>query len=460
MTGPDNTSLPTPLSEKLSLVRHNHLLTRVPVKLDLDNWNYGSWEFFFEQLCYTYDICFTLSDPLQAQLVVARPKSAKEAWGLISDIVKDNKRSRTNALKAELRSIKLVDQSMESYFQKIDSIVNILTSLDAHVNDEDVVYYALECLPNTYNQRSCFARSPMVLMANSVNYRFGEPCRYVHGANARLGTTHNRPNRGHGNIDNTTNELLQKLRQQMSNFTCHTTVVNPSSTTSLLVAFNTSMTPSVGPIGGPNNGPATPSGFAYPVHPVDPNVAATPGHYISGPTAPTSQAHQTQAQQVELLPNGNGFQLSMGLTAPPGQATNILHAFSTESLRDPNTGAWNIYTGASSHLNSSSTCLSNVFNTCLYPSVLVGDGHPIPVTNSGHSILPTSHGSLYLRNVLITPSIVKKLIYVRQFVCDNNCTIEFDAFGFSVKDFTTRQVLLRCDSTRDLYSVTLTSPIP
>ncbi|GKC36076.1 hypothetical protein Tco_1048460 [Tanacetum coccineum] len=79
-------------------------------------------------------------------MVVARPKLAKEAWGLISDIVKDNKRSRTNALKAKLRSIKLGDQTMESYFQKIESIVTILTRLDSHVNDEDVVHYALEVL--------------------------------------------------------------------------------------------------------------------------------------------------------------------------------------------------------------------------------------------------------------------------------------------------------------------------
>ncbi|GJW03736.1 hypothetical protein Tco_1562592, partial [Tanacetum coccineum] len=78
-----------------------------------DNWNFGSWEFFFEQLCATYDIekyihthatessttslapltpkelkvdkivlswiLFTLSDSLQARLVMARPKSTKEA---------------------------------------------------------------------------------------------------------------------------------------------------------------------------------------------------------------------------------------------------------------------------------------------------------------------------------------------------------------------------------------------
>ncbi|GJX39866.1 ribonuclease H-like domain-containing protein [Tanacetum coccineum] len=81
------------------------------------------------------------------------------------------------------------------------------------------------------------------------------------------------------------------------------------------------------------------------------------------------------------------------------------------------------------------------------PTVSVGDGHSIHVTNTGNSILSTSARSLHLNNVLITPHNVKNLIYVRQFVLDNNCTIKFDAFGFSAKDFTTRRVLLRCDST-------------
>nr|GEX00470.1 ribonuclease H-like domain-containing protein [Tanacetum cinerariifolium]GEX61180.1 ribonuclease H-like domain-containing protein [Tanacetum cinerariifolium] len=103
-------------------------------------------------------------------------------------------------------------------------------------------------------------------------------------------------------------------------------------------------------------------------------------------------------------------------------------------------------TGASTHLNDLVISLSDVFNTCIYPSVSVGDGQAIPVTNTGHSILPTPHRPLHLNNVLITLHIVKNLIYVRQFIRDNNYTIKFDAFRFYVKDFMTRRVLLRCDS--------------
>nr|GEZ85006.1 ribonuclease H-like domain-containing protein [Tanacetum cinerariifolium] len=127
------------------------------------------------------------------------------------------------------------------------------------------------------------------------------------------------------------------------------------------------------------------------------------------------------------------------------------------TLQEPADLNWNMNTGASSHLNSSTSNLSTIFNSCMYPSVLVGDRKSIPVTNTGHRTLRTPHRTLHLNKVLITPNIVKNLISVRQFVCDNKCTIEFDEFGFFVKDFWTRQILLRCDSTGDLYPVTSSS---
>ncbi|GJU09363.1 ribonuclease H-like domain-containing protein [Tanacetum coccineum] len=271
MTGSDATQV-TLLSDKLALVTHHHLLTRVPVKLDLEDWNYDSWEYFFDQLCLSYDVStyihgnpdstttsnpptlipeeqkfdkivlswifLTLSDALKKRVVVARPKSAKEAWSFISDIVKDNKRSRTSALKTEL-------------------------SLDYLVNDEDVVYYALAGLPSKYNQvcgyihyqdkfpdlkmaRSLLITeeirlktmdislpvdpsSPMALVADSGNSRrsssvphvkpwkpcfnyakgtcrFGERCRFVHDPNVR-----NTPNNSVESNASNMDEILVKL---------------------------------------------------------------------------------------------------------------------------------------------------------------------------------------------------------------------------------------------------------
>ncbi|GKC04447.1 ribonuclease H-like domain-containing protein, partial [Tanacetum coccineum] len=91
--------------------------------------------------------------------------------------------------------------------------------------------------------------------------------------------------------------------------------------------------------------------------------------------------------------------------------TKLPHAFKYFDL----TGSAKLYlenmdTGASSHLNSSVNNLSTIFNSRIYPSVLVGDGKSIPVTNTGHSTLPTPYRTLHLNNVLITPNIVKNLI--------------------------------------------------
>ncbi|GKD03013.1 hybrid signal transduction histidine kinase M [Tanacetum coccineum] len=91
-----------------------------------------------------------LSDTLQARLVVEHPQSAKEACDLITEIFNDNKRSRTIALKAELRSLKLGDLSIDAYFQKIKSIATILRSLISPVTNDDVVTFSLEGLSEKY----------------------------------------------------------------------------------------------------------------------------------------------------------------------------------------------------------------------------------------------------------------------------------------------------------------------
>nr|GEV55753.1 ribonuclease H-like domain-containing protein [Tanacetum cinerariifolium] len=151
-----------------------------------------------------------------------------------------------------------------------------------------------------------------------------------------------------------------------------------------------------------------------------------PVPYISGLVGyyPTQLAQPTyMTQQVQSS--------STGSTVSSGQATVMPYAFTTGTLHDSAFGAWNFDTCTSSHLNNSVNSLSENFNT-----------------------------SLHLNNILITPHMVKNFIFVRQFVRDNNCTIEFDAFGFSVKNFLTSRVLLRCDSTADLYPITAPSPIP
>ncbi|GJY54294.1 hypothetical protein Tco_0445958 [Tanacetum coccineum] len=156
----------------------------------------------------------------------------------------------------------------------------------------------------------------------------------------------------------------------------------------------------------------------------------------------------------------------MGSNTVLGQATTLSHAFNTTTLQDLASGAWNMDTGASSHLNSSVTSLNIVFNTCILPVRVELDKRGIDF----HTILcpwcDNHHETVDLGLVLCDE--VQK-VWDKVFQWWGLCSP--DAFnvkemvlhgGNSVMSKTskTRQVLLRCDSTGDLYPVTTPSPIP
>nr|GEX08130.1 hybrid signal transduction histidine kinase M [Tanacetum cinerariifolium] len=68
-----------------------------------------------------------------------------------AEIFHDKKRYQSLALKAELRSMKLGDLSIDAYFRKFESIVVILKGLGSSLTDEDVVKFVLEGLPTKYD---------------------------------------------------------------------------------------------------------------------------------------------------------------------------------------------------------------------------------------------------------------------------------------------------------------------
>ena len=80
--------------------------------------------------------------------------------------------------------------------------------------------------------------------------------------------------------------------------------------------------------------------------------------------------------------------------------------------------------------------------------IVVGNGNLLPVTSTGVTSFPHN---LRLNNVLVSPGLIKNLDLVRQFTSDNNCSVEFDPFGCSVKDLPSRREIVRCDSSGPLY---------
>jgi hypothetical protein len=87
-------------------------------------------------------------------------------------------------------------------------------------------------------------------------------------------------------------------------------------------------------------------------------------------------------------------------------------------------------------------------------SIIVGNISSLLVTSVGDTTLL---GSFYLNNVLITPDIIFKKLSVHRFTTDYWCSLEFDPFSLFVKDLSTRNVIIRCDSSGSLYTIRLPS---
>jgi hypothetical protein len=85
-------------------------------------------------------------------------------------------------------------------------------------------------------------------------------------------------------------------------------------------------------------------------------------------------------------------------------------------------------------------------------AIVVGNDSSLPITTVGDSVLS---GLFYLNNILLTSDMVQSLVSVRRFTTDNWCSMEFDSFGLSVKDLTTKNVTVRSKSTGPLYTMRL-----
>lgn len=132
----------------------------------------------------------------------------------------------------------------------------------------------------------------------------------------------------------------------------------------------------------------------------------------------------------------------------------MINNFNTVSLTPPPSSTeWYADSGDGSRMANNAGILSFSYPPSSFgPStMIVGNRALLPITSVGSSSFSMQQRSLVLSNILVAPNIIKNLISVRRFTTDNNCSIEFDPFGLSVKDLQTWSLITRCNSTDDLY---------
>ncbi|KAJ9560829.1 hypothetical protein OSB04_005989 [Centaurea solstitialis] len=166
-----------------------------------------------------------------------------------------------------------------------------------------------------------------------------------------------------------------------------------------------------------------------------------------GPHQPTAGAHNSSSANLLAASHRNPMAVEPSppwTWAPPDQATALPELFNTMSLNDPGSTDWYMDTRATDHVHTNAGILNSILDKHDTRSILVGNGSHMPVVTTGHSPFPLQnpYRPLHLRNILISPAIIKNLIFVRQFTRQNKTSIEFDSFGFTVKDYKTRHPLI------------------
>ena len=457
----------------------------IPIRLDLDKMNYDVWRELFETHCLTFGvddhldgssvatpatektwkerdglvkmwIYGTITDSL-VETILTPKSTARDLWNTLENLFRDNKENRALQLENELRTITIGDLSVQEYCRKRKSLSDLLANVDSPVTDRQLFMHCLNGLNDKFDG-----------IHNVIRHR--SPFPSFHTARSMLLAEEERLNKhvkpaiAHSDTTSSPNVLLVDTNSNSSRSQNQSYNNNNNRGSHNRNNRNRGGRNNNRGRGRHNNAPynSAPRNYGYPplqfpqpqwpysYYPSGPKMAQYPPQF-----APISPNATPQRPNIILGPYTSlESHVAQTVAAPAYIPTMIpqalASAFNTMNLQDPTTSQWYMDSGATNHITADQGTLTSVFSTSMTPSVLVGDGSLAPVTKIGTSAISSPTKTLSLKNVLVCPSIIKNLIFVRQFVTDNKCSVEFDLFGFSIKDLLT----LRCDSPGPLYSVT------
>ncbi|XP_019087339.1 PREDICTED: uncharacterized protein LOC109127243 [Camelina sativa] len=498
----------TPVPSNKKSFSISQIKAYIPITLDMTKLNYQAWRELFETHCTCFGVLGHLdgtssSTPETARTwkehdglvkmwiygtifesildtVLKTKASARELWLSIEGMFRDNKEARALELKNKLRTIVISDLTVHTYCQKLKTISDLLANLHSPVSDQALVLHLLnglsDKLDNILNVIKHKSPFPTFLEARSILTM--EEKRLSKQTPSTLVTNNNA---------STPSLLLTTSDQQHQH--------HPPSSNTNFGSNNTGY----GGYGSNNTGynnrgrrrghggrnnrgrgrsdtnwpplyyspPWQIGGSPWPSSYFPPTTMmySNPNHCMG--SHQQVQAHNNNALQPSLLgpaPSRPNHEAHLLHVVPSSSSssflpTNITHAFNTMSLVDPYNSPWIMDSGATNHITSNLGTLRSTFNSSSLPSITVRNGSLAPVTTISHGIVPSYSRNFHLRNVLVCPSIIKNLISVRKFVTDNFSSLEFDPFGFTVKDLPTRTPLLRCNSSGPLYSFTPSSQV-
>ena len=434
----------------------------IPVILDLDVFNYDAWRELFLTHCLAFDVLGhvdgtavpqgdddtpwkkrdrlvklwiygTLAPPL-FKTAFKTGGTARDAWLRIENQFRNNKKARAIQLDNDLRTKEINDLSVHDYSQSLKSLADLLENVEAPISDKTLVMYMLNGLNEKYGH-----------IINMIKHQkpfpsFEEARNMLEMEETRLKKTH-KVTIAHSDHSSSSTAIVasdqppkQSYNQQRNQPRNNRGNRHGNRGRGRYNNYNYQQRHPYGNWGMPT--PFWPYQYNNWQNPQTPSwmMQSTNGYN----QRPYTLRPNTQEAHIAAL----GLQLT----------TDFAESFNTMSLAEPSPNCY-MDSGATSHLASSLGILRFVLKMNTGNSIVVGNGSSISIHASGSSFIPCKNRFLALKNVLVAPQIVKNLISVRKFTTDNWCSIEFDPFGFSVKDLQSRKTLLRSESLGDLYPV-------
>jgi small nuclear ribonucleoprotein (snRNP)-like protein len=125
----------------------------------------------------------------------------------------------------------------------------------------------------------------------------------------------------------------------------------------------------------------------------------------------------------------------------------------------PPTTDWVVDSGASFHTTPTTSSLlhSHPPHPSHPSSIIVGNSSTLSVTSVGASVLL---GPFCLNDVLVAPRLTHPLLSFRRFTSDNQCSMEFNPWGLTIRHLPTHVVLARCDSSGPPSILFTCPPLP
>uniref|UniRef100_A0A251VD12 Putative ribonuclease H-like domain-containing protein n=1 Tax=Helianthus annuus TaxID=4232 RepID=A0A251VD12_HELAN len=403
----------------------------------------------------------SLSDELLVR--VLEPEStALQAWVRIRNLFLNNKGSRAAALEHAFTNLTLKSMpSLQAYCQRLKELADQLSDVDSPVSASRLVIQLVRGLPSEYDTVAAQLNQSIPSWEEAVNMLELEEQRQANrekenpiaaavtpDANPPLAAPEPQPQRRTQNPRGQPRYPNQRRQNAPPRYQNRNQYPNQ---------FPQQKSSGQMRSGHNSNQPWTP--YPWWVTPYGPQPAWNPPPcpYPTQPgwTVPWQQqsgGQQGTKNSTEGTHNRPAPQANI-TDFDPLEPTDIGEAFQVLAMEADEIN-WHMDTGASNHLSDHEGICSNSPNVTSIKSILVGNGHKMPIIGSGNTTFPYSQNTLHLNNVLYAPNVIKNLISVRQFTRDNFVSVEFDPFGFSVKDYKTGRMLSRHDSDSHLYPVT------